>query len=187
MIKGEGFNTYRKGTYRDAAFSLLVTGNHNESKLVYTVHDSADSFGTKVADDQTIVVDSDGKVTGKNAGTAEITISLPESTNYTAAEPVNVFVDIGQSRFSLQAVDKKYLCIRENADTIDIASMLPKDCGEVRLSLVDVTPKDFFSIAPAVEGGKLSYTVKKGTAGETSSIIVDIQTNNYGIVCWVFL
>lgn len=182
MIKGEGFNTYRKGTYRDAAFSLLVTGNHNESKLVYTVHDSADSFGTKVADDQTIVVDSDGKVTGKNAGTAEITISLPESTNYTAAEPVNVFVDIGQSSFSLQAVDKKYLCIRENADTIDIASMLPKDCGEVRLSLVDVTPKDFFSIAPAVEGGKLSYTVKEGTAGETSSIIVDIQTNNYGIV-----
>lgn len=182
MIKGEGFNTYRKGTYRDAAFSLLVTGNHNESKLVYTVHDSADSFGTKVADDQTIVVDSDGKVTGKNAGTAEITISLPESTNYTAAEPVNVFVDIGQSSFSLQAVDKKYLCIRENADTIDIASMLPKDCGEVRLSLVDVTPKDFFSIAPAVEGGKLSYTVKEGTAGETSSIIVDIQTNNYSTV-----
>lgn len=182
MIKGEGFNTYRKGTYRDAAFSLLVTGNHNESKLVYTVHDSADSFGTKVADDQIIVVDSDGKVTGKNAGTAEITISLPESTNYTAAEPVNVFVGIGQSSFSLQAVDKKYLCIRENADTIDIASMLPKDCGEVRLSLVDVTPKDFFSIAPAVEGGKLSYTVKEGTAGETSSIIVDIQTNNYGIV-----
>lgn len=182
MIKGEGFNTYRKGTYRDAAFSLLVTGNHNESKLVYTVHDSADSFGTKVADDQTIVVDSDGKVTGKNAGTAEITISLPESTNYTAAEPVNVSVFIERSSFSLQAVDKKYLCIRENADTIDIASMLPKDCGEVRLSLVDVTPKDFFSIAPAVEGGKLSYTVKEGTAGETSSIIVDIQTNNYGIV-----
>ena len=180
IIKGEGFNTAPEATYGDDVFSLLVTGNHSESKLVYTVHDSANSFGTKVADDQIIVVDNDGNATVKNAGTAEVTISLPESTNYTAAEPVTVRAGIATRSLPTLSVEKKYLNIKETPDTIDIASMLPKDCGEVRVSLQSVTNEDFFSVAPALENEKLSYTVKKGTESDIVFITLSIQTNNYG-------
>lgn len=182
IIKGEGFDTYRQVTYGDAAFSLFVAGNHKESKLVYTVSNSKNYLGTKVADDQIIVVDSDGNATGKNAGTAQITISLPESTNYTAADPVTVSAGVAPGDLPDLSVEKKYLYIKETPDTIDIASMLQKDWGEVRVSLRSVTNKDFFSVAPALENEKLSYTVKKGTESDIVLIMLSIETNNYGSI-----
>lgn len=182
IIEGEGFNTYRQVTYGNAPISLLVAGNHKESKLVYTVSNSKNYLGTQVADDQIIVVDSDGNATVKNAGTAKITISLPESENYTAAEPVTVTVGVSPGSISLKDIERSYLCIRENSDTIDLASMLPKDCGEVRMNLLPIENEDFFSIAPVLENGKISYTVKEGTAGNHAWIFPDIATNNYGAI-----
>lgn len=188
IIEGEGFDTYRQVTYGDAAFSLFVAGNHKESKLVYTVSNSKNYLETQVADDQIIVVDSDGNATVKNAGTAKITISLPESENYTAAKPVNVRVDISPRSISLKNIERSYLCIRENSDTIDLASILPKDCGEVRMNQLRIDNEDFFSIAPVLEDGKISYTVKEGTAGNRTRIDPEIKTNNYGsITPWIVL
>ena len=182
IIEGEGFNTYRQVTYGNAPISLLVAGNHKESKLVYTVSNSKNYLETQVADDQIIVVDSDGNATVKNAGTAKITISLPESENYTAAEPVTVTVDVSPGSISLKDIERSYLCIRENSDTIDLASMLPKDCGEVRMNPLRIENEDFFSIAPVLENGKISYTVKEGTAGNHAWIFPEIATNNYGSI-----
>ena len=133
-----------------------------------------------MADDQTIVVDGDGNVTVKNAGTAMITISLPESTNYTAAESVTMRVGVAPGSLPTLSVEKNYLNIKETPDTIDIASILPKDCGEVRMSQRSVINEDFFSVAPVLENEKLSYTVKKGTESDIALITLSIQTNNYG-------
>lgn len=132
-----------------------------------------------MANDQIMVVDSDGNVTGKNAGHAIITVSLPESANYTAAEPVTVQVALYKSSLTLPDIKKNYLHIKETPDTIDIASMLPKDCGEVQMNLATVTDEDFFSIGPVVEDGKISYTVKKGESTTSAAVYVDINTDNY--------
>ena len=179
IIEGEGFETFRKTTYGDAPISLFVAGNHSESKLVYEVTDSKNWNEIGMANDQIMVVDSDGNVTGKNAGHAIITVSLPESANYTAAEPVTVQVALYKSSLTLPDIKKNYLHIKETPDTIDIASMLPKDCGEVQMNLATVTDEDFFSIGPVVEDGKISYTVKKGESTTSAAVYVDINTDNY--------
>ena len=179
IIEGEGFKTFRETTYGDAPISLFAAGNHSESKLVYEVTSSKKWNETVMANDQIMVVDSDGNVTGKNAGHASITVSLPESANYTAAEPVTVKVAIYKSSLTLPDIKKNYLHIKETPDTIDIASMLPKDCGEVQMNLATVTDEDFFSIGPVVEDGKISYAVKKGKSTTSTSVYVNIDTDNY--------
>ncbi len=179
IIKGAGYEETHKVIYGDPAFALAAIANHSESKLVYTVSNSRNSSGVLVADDQIIAVDADGNVTIKNVGDAYITISLPESKNYTKSEPLKVYVVIRRKALSLKE-KREYLCIRENSDTIDIASLLPEDRGETTVGRIDVLAGEgFFSVEPTLQEELLSYTIRKGDAGGLTYIDVRVNSDNY--------
>ena len=179
IIKGAGYEETHKVIYGDPAFALAAIANHSESKLVYTVSSSRNSSGVLVADDQIIAVDADGNVTIKNVGDAYITISLPESKNYTKSEPLKVYVVIRRKALSLKE-KREYLCIRENSDTIDIASLLPEDRGETTVGRIDVLAGEgFFSVEPTLQEKLLSYTIRKGDAGGLTYIDVRVDSDNY--------
>lgn len=179
IIKGAGYEETHKVIYGDPAFALAAIANHSESKLVYTVSSSRNSSGVLVADDQIIAVDADGNVTIKNVGDAYITISLPESKNYTKSEPLKVYVVIRRKALSLKE-KREYLCIRENSDTIDIASLLPEDRGETTVGRIDVLAGEgFFSVEPTLQEELLSYTIRKGDAGGLTYIDVRVDSDNY--------
>ena len=83
------------------AFRLGVKANHNEIPLHYEVTDAKDINGEVIAEENIsshlLTIAPDGTVTPKGAGTANITVSLPESSNYTAAtETITVQVEIGK-------------------------------------------------------------------------------------------
>ena len=179
IIKGAGYEETHKVIYGDPAFALAAIANHSESKLVYTVSSSRNSSGVLVADDQIIAVDADGNVTIKNVGDAYITISLPESKNYTKSEPLKVYVKIRRKALSLKE-KREYLCIRENSDTIDIASLLPEDRGETTVGRIDVLAGEgFFSVEPTLQEELLSYTIREGDAGGLAYIDVRVDSDNY--------
>lgn len=179
IIKGAGYEETHKVIYGDPAFALAAIANHSESKLVYTVSSSRNSSGVLVADDQIIAVDADGNVTIKNVGDAYITISLPESKNYTKSEPLKVYVKIRRKALSLKE-KREYLCIRENSDTIDIASLLPEDRGETTVGHIDVSAGEgFFSVEPTLQEELLSYTIREGDAGDLAYIDVRVDSDNY--------
>lgn len=179
IIKGAGYEETHKVIYGDPAFALAAIANHSESKLVYTVSSSRNSSGVLVADDQIIAVDADGNVTIKNVGDAYITISLPESKNYTKSEPLKVYVKIRRKALSLKE-KREYLCIRENSDTIDIASLLPEDRGETTVGHIDVLAGEgFFSVEPTLQEELLSYTIREGDAGDLAYIDVRVDSDNY--------
>lgn len=181
IIKGAGYKENPVVDYGDPAFAIAVTANHSESKLVYTVSDSNTTSGVHVADDQIIAVDADGNVTIKNAGTARITISLPKSKNYTEAESLSVYFGITRKFLSLKE-KREYLCVRENSDTIDIASLLPEDRGETTVERIDVLAGEgFFSVEPTLQEELLSYTIREGDAGDLAYIDVRIESDNYWI------
>lgn len=179
IIKGAGYEETHKVIYGDPAFALAAIANHSESKLVYTVSSSRNSSGVLVADDQIVAVDADGNVTIKNVGDAYITISLPESKNYTKSEPLKVYVKIRRKALSLKE-KREYLCIRENSDTIDIASLLPEDRGETTVGHIDVLAGEgFFSVEPTLQEELLSYTIREGDAGDLAYIDVRVDSDNY--------
>ena len=182
IIKGKDFSEYRQPYYGDTPFSLFVTGNHSESKLIYTVSNSKKLDHSVVENDQIILVDSEGNVTIKNPGFASITVSMPESKNYTEAEPVTVFVSIAKGNLPLSNIVKEYPYTKERSDTIDIASMLPKDCKEVTMKILQVATLDgkyFLREAPVLGAGKLSYTTNKGEVGSIIQINVRIEADRY--------
>lgn len=83
------------------AFRLDVEANHNEIPLHYEVTEARGINGDVIAEEdisrQLLAIAPDGTVTPKGAGSAKITVSLPESSNYTAAaEKITVQVSIAK-------------------------------------------------------------------------------------------
>ena len=75
---------------------------------------------------------------------------------------------------------KKYLYSKDNEDSIDLSSYLPKDCGTVKYGEPQVDGVLYTGDkAPAISNNTLSYTVKEGTVGETGTIQVTVTTDNY--------
>ncbi len=72
-------------TYGDIKFLLDATDNSAEASLQYEVTESKNPSGTGVKKDAIVTVDARGYVTITGTGTAKITASLPETTNYNAA------------------------------------------------------------------------------------------------------
>ena len=82
-----------------AVFRLGVQANHNETPLHYEVTNAVDGNGNAIANEnissQLLTIAADGTVMPKGVGSATITVSLPECSNYTAAaEPMTVRVNI---------------------------------------------------------------------------------------------
>lgn len=181
IIKDEGFTASKTVAFKDSAFSLNVSPNNREGKLIYKVSDSKDIYGVRVDDDWILSVSDDGKVIVKSAGSAKITISLPESTNYTAATSLTVQVTVNKRAYTVDSINKKYLYSRENEDSIDLLALLPADCGTVNFDVISTTDSSSFIEAPQYKEGKLAYKLAAGNIGNTASITVPVTTENYTI------
>ena len=181
IIQNEGFTASKTVTFKDSAFSLNVSPNNREGKLIYKVSDSKDINGVSVDDDRILSVSDDGKVTVKSAGSAKITISLPESTNYTAATSLTVEVTVNKRAYTVDSINKKYLYSRENEDSIDLLALLPADCGTVNFDVISTTDSSLFIEAPQYKEGKLAYKLAAGNIGNTATITVPVTTENYTI------
>lgn len=181
IIQNEGFTASKTVTFKDSAFSINVSPNNREGKLIYKVSDSKDINGVSVDDDRILSVSDDGKVTVKSAGSAKITISLPESTNYTAATSLTVEVTVNKRAYTVDSINKKYLYSRENEDSIDLLALLPADCGTVNFDVISTTDSSSFIEAPQYKEGKLAYKLAAGNIGNTATITVPVTTENYTI------
>lgn len=181
IIKDEGFTASKTVVFKDSAFSLNVSPNNREGKLIYKVSDSKDIYGVRVDDDWILSVSDDGKVIVKSAGSAKITISLPESTNYTAATSLTVEVTVNKRAYTVDSINKKYLYSRENEDSIDLLALLPADCGTVNFDVISTTDSSSFIEAPQYKEGRLAYKLAAGNIGNTATITVPVTTENYTI------
>ena len=188
FVKLKGYQDDWKVRYGDDPFSLAVkTNNIHDNLPEYTVTDAKDANGNDIdqADIATrlLSVSREGEVTIKGVGSAKITISLPESTNYTAAEPLTVKVNIAQAYFKPTKIYRDFLFLRGGSDSIDLAALLPKDCGEITYGAVKTSDsKSILEGVSVSQDGKLSYTVKAGgTVGNEATITVPVSTENYNI------
>lgn len=131
-----------------------------------------------------------GTLSGANAGDytevtlPELKLSGADKDNYvltqpSEAVPTNVTIS-PQATGTAQNVTKKYLFSQENADTINLVSLLPKDCGTVvSYGTPAVDGNVTYKVAPSIEEGLLAYTVADGLAGNTGTITIDAKTQNY--------
>ncbi|MBO5088816.1 MAG: leucine-rich repeat protein, partial [Lachnospiraceae bacterium] len=131
-----------------------------------------------------------GTLSGANAGDytevtlPELKLSGADKDNYvltqpSKAVPTNVTIS-PQAIGTAQNVTKKYLFSQENADTINLVSLLPKDCGTVvSYGTPAVDGNVIYKVTPSIEEGTLIYTVADGLAGNTGTITIDAKTQNY--------
>ena len=154
--------------YGDAAFSLNCSTN-GDGRISY-----------KSSKEDVASVSADGTVLITGAGTAVITVSLEEGANYSAAgdRTITVYVD-KKDGYTVETLNRSYLYSRENTDSIDLAALLPKDCGTVAYGPPQYRKDWVYSTAPAVTDGKLSYTLGTGNINDEDSITVTVTTRNY--------
>ncbi len=188
FIKLEGYQDKWDVAYGDAPFSLAVKTNNIHYDLPdYTVTDAKDAAGREIdkADIATklLSISREGEVTIKGAGSAKITISYPTAINYTEAEPLTVEVNIAQAYFNPPNIYRDFLFLRGGSDVIDLAALLPKDCGEITYGAAVISDNQGILEGVTVsQDGKLSYTVKtSGAAGDGATITVPVSTENYNI------
>ncbi len=163
-----GTASYDKN-FGDGAFALEVMDTNAEANVQYTVTAGED-----------VISVSNGTVTIKKVGTATITVSLPASANYNAAESKTITVNVAKkSGYTVDALNKQYLYLRENADSINLAALLPTDCGTVNYGTPVTTGEVTYSVEPAVNNGVLTYTVNAGTVNSEGTIVVTVTTDNY--------
>ncbi len=188
FVKLAGYQDNWSVSYGDAPFSLAVKTNNIHYNLPeYTVTDAKDANGNDIdkADIATrlLSVSREGEVTIKGAGSAKIKLLYPTAINYTEAEPLTVEVNIAQAYFNPPNIYRDFLFLRGGSDTIDLAALLPKDCGEITYGAVKTSDsKSILEGVSVSQDGKLSYTVKAGgTVGDEATITVPVSTANYKI------
>ena len=161
-----GATEYYK-TFGDADFTLEITDDNPEANVTYS------------SNDENVVTVSNGTVTIKGAGSATITVSMGASTNYNAAVDKTITVNVARAAYSVDTINKSYLYARSNADSINLAELLPEDCGTVNYASVTSNGPLSFISEPKVTNGILAYTLESGAADDTGIIIVDVETQNY--------
>lgn len=163
-----GSDSYVK-TFGDDTFTLDVTASHTETAITYEVTDGTD----------VIAVTADGTVKILKAGTAKIRVSLPENTNYNAAADREITVTVAKkSAPTVADVNRNYYYERDHEDSVDIAKLLPADCGKIIDSAVSVHAlivDDKFN----EQTGILTYTIQKNNTVGTDDITMTIETENY--------
>ena len=180
IIQNEGFTASKTVVYGDPDFSLNVSSNNKEGKLIYEVSNSKDMNGVDVEDDWIVSVSDDGKVTFKSPGSAKIKIYLPATKNYTAVKtPLTVDVTVNKKAYTAEAVNRKYLYSKENEDAIDLLPLLPKDCGSANFGAISTADSSLFTETPQYKEGKLAYKLATGNIGKKITITVPIITDNY--------
>ena len=188
FVKLKGYQDDWKVRYGDAPFSLAVETNNIHYNLPeYTVIDAKDANGNDIdqADIATrlLSVSREGEVTIKGAGSATIKLLYPTAINYTEAKPLTVKVNIAQASWNPPNIYRDFLFLRGGSDSIDLAALLPKDCGGVTYDVVKTSDsKSILEGVSVSQDGRLSYTVKTGGAvGDEATITVPVSTANYNI------
>lgn len=188
FVKLAGYQDDWKVRYGDAPFSLAVETNNIHYNLPeYTVIDAKDANGNDIdkADIATrlLSVSREGEVTIKGAGSATIKLLYPTAINYTEAKPLTVKVNIAQASWNPPNIYRDFLFLRGGSDSIDLAALLPKDCGGVTYDVVKTSDsKSILEGVSVSQDGRLSYTVKTGGAvGDAATITVPVSTANYNI------
>ena len=188
FVKLAGYQDDWKVRYGDAPFSLAVETNNIHYNLPeYTVIDAKDANGNDIdkADIATrlLSVSREGEVTIKGAGSATIKLLYPTAINYTEAKPLTVKVNIVQASWNPPNIYRDFLFLRGGSDSIDLAALLPKDCGGVTYDVVKTSDsKSILEGVSVSQDGRLSYTVKTGGAvGDAATITVPVSTANYNI------
>ena len=188
FVKLAGYQDNWSVSYGDAPFSLAVeTNNIHDNLPEYTVTDAKDANGNDIdqADIATrlLSVSREGEVTIKGAGSATIKLLYPTAINYTEAEPLTVEVNIAQAYCNPPKIYRDFLFLRGGSDSIDLAALLPKDCGGVTYSVVKTSDsKSILEGVSVSQDGRLSYTVKTdGAVGDEATITVPVSTANYNI------
>ena len=188
FVKLAGYQDNWSVSYGDAPFSLAVeTNNIHDNLPEYTVTDAKDANGNDIdeADIATrlLSVSREGEVTIKGVGSATIKLLYPTAINYTEAEPLTVEVNIARAYWNPPNIYRDFLFLRGGSDSIDLAALLPKDCGGVTYGAVKTSDsKTILEGVSVSQDGKLSYTVKAGgTVGNEATITVPVSTENYNI------
>lgn len=188
FVKLAGYQDNWSVSYGDAPFSLAVeTNNIHDNLPEYTVTDAKDANGNDIdeADIATrlLSVSREGEVTIKGVGSATIKLLYPTAINYTEAEPLIVEVNIARAYWNPPNIYRDFLFLRGGSDSIDLAALLPKDCGGVTYGAVKTSDsKTILEGVSVSQDGRLSYTVKTGgTVGNEATITVPVSTENYNI------
>ena len=188
FVKLAGYQDNWSVSYGAAPFSLAVkTNNIHDNLPEYTVTDAKDANGNDIdqADIATrlLSVSREGEVTIKGAGSATIKLLYPTAINYTEAEPLTVEVNIARAYWNPPNIYRDFLFLRGGSDSIDLAALLPKDCGGVTYDVVKTSDsKSILEGVSVSQDGRLSYTVKTdGTVGDEATITVPVSTANYNI------
>lgn len=188
-----------------ATFNLGAEAGHKEAALQYTITDAKKANGDTITDaaeiaNKLLSISADGKVTIKGAGSAKIMISLPESTNYTAAKPLTVDVNIKKAditipEFAVTSVYSnksvpEYNMISKNGLNVErlgtviygdgsgdnetaIAGMTISINGTVVNN--DTAIQEFFDKVPyLVDSAKITCAIKKFDTYEPKTAIVTI-------------
>ena len=188
FVKLAGYQDNWSVSYGADPFSLAVKTNNIHYNLPeYTVIDAKDANGNDIdkADIATrlLSVSREGEVTIKGAGSAKIKLLYPTAINYTEAEPLTVEVNIAQAYWNPPNIYRDFLFLRGGSDSIDLAALLPKDCGGVTYGVAKTSDsKSILEGVSVSQDGRLSYTVKtNGTVGDEATITVPVSTANYNI------
>ena len=188
FVKLAGYQDNWSVSYGAAPFSLAVKTNNIHYNLPeYTVIDAKDANGNDIdkADIATRLfsVSREGEVTIKGAGSATIKLLYPTAINYTAAKPLTVKVNIAQAYWNPPNIYRDFLFLRGGSDSIDLAALLPKDCGGVTYGVAKTSDsKSILEGVSVSQDGRLSYTVKtNGEVGDEATITVPVSTANYNI------
>ena len=122
-----------------ATFNLGVEAGHKEAALQYTIIDARKANGDTITNaaeiaNKLLSVSAEGKITLKGAGSAKIMISLPESTNYTAAAPMTVEVNIEKADVTIPQFTSTF--IYSNRDVLDYDMISRNGLNAARLGTV---------------------------------------------------
>ena len=96
---------------------------------------------------------------------------------------MTVEVNIAQAYCNPPNIHRDFLSLRGGSDSIDLAALLPKDCGGVTYDVVKTSDsKSILEGVSVSQDGRLSYTVKtNGAVGDEATITVPVSTANYNI------
>lgn len=194
-----------------AAFNLGVEAGHKEAALQYAITDAKKANGAAITDaaeiaNKLLSISADGKVTLKGAGSAKIMISLPESTNYTAATPLTVEVNIEKaditipefvvtSIYSNKAAPDYDMISRNGLNVVRLGEVTYGDgSGSNETAIAGMTIRingtvvdndkameEFFDKVPYIENNRKILCVIKGFdayVSKTATVTIPVTTEN---------
>ena len=169
---------------------LTVTDKTYDGTTDATVDCSEAIFAGKVEGDSLSVSGVTGIFADKNAASGK-TVTLnygnavlggTDADNYIIAESGNqseaAAAITKKTASAVSEISRTYLYTAGGQGSIDIAALLPADCG-TNTYTVTKSGSVTYSADPAVADGILTYTVAPGTKDTTGTITVKAETLNY--------